>query len=620
MQSAVDLSQSLDSSRLAALLAEVDAAPTIVNISRARRAVGNRAVEFAAVRLRLACLSSFTFEPLRDALLLQALRAGVAIEPYVAPIGQFDQELIQPDSGLARFAPDAVIIAITLPDVCPALYEEFGSLAPKTAHALVDDWMARLRSALRAFRQRHAARLFIQNYETPAWLALGLADRGAAVSQAAIIRRANEMLEALATEVSNAYVMNYDGLVAQEGRRRWADPRMALYARIPLAPANYWRLAGFYVRHLRPLLGLSRKVLVLDADNTLWGGIVGDVGVGGIALGPDFPGNAYVALQKRVLDLHRRGVVLCLASKNEPDSVREVFDHHPAMVLRAEHFSAMRVNWLPKHENVRAIARELNLGLDSFVFVDDSPVECDLMRSALPQVQSVCLPKEPAELPGAIETLDCFDQWHISDEDRERGALYRAEAGRRELQSAAPDMAAFYRQLQMRMTVAVDDPADAGRAAQMAARTNQFNMHTLRYTEDDVRRFMSADDAEVATLSLADRFGDNGVVGLAVVLKGPAAWTVRVLLLSCRVIGRSVEQCFVTWIALRARQAGAGRLVGEFVPTARNKPFENFYASCGFTLEAAEGELQRWTLPLGRADLTIPDWMTVVPRTRGVKQ
>jgi len=573
---------SSDPARAAAALAEVDACPTVANIARTARELLPHRAALAAVPLRVACLSSFTFDPIRPALELQGLHAGFALETYVAPFGQAEQELIDQASGLTSFKADVVLVAIRLQDVCPALYERFNALAAGEAEQLVRHWIVRLQGALDAFRKRSSAHVLIQNYDRPAAPALGIADAKAATSQFAVIDDANAALTVLADSFDNVRVMDYDTLVARYGRRDWIDPRMALFARIPVAPKHDWALAGFYVRHLRPLYGLSKKALVLDADNTLWGGVVGDVGLGGIALGPDYPGNAYVAFQRRVLDLYHRGVVLCLASKNEPGAVEEVLEKHPEMVLRTKHFAAMRVNWSPKPDNVRQMADALNLGLDSFVFIDDSPVECEMMRTALPQVLSITLPAEPAAYAGVIESLDCFDQWTVSGEDRQRGQLYRAEARRRESRSAAVDLPTFYRRLRMKMTLSIDEPMHVSRAAQMTNRTNQFNMHTIRCTEDDIRRFMDAPDHHVFTLALADRFGDNGIVGLAVVIHRPDTWCLHMFLMSCRVLGRTVEQTFIGWIAGQARAAGADQLVGEFVPTAKNKPFAGFYESCGF--------------------------------------
>ncbi|MFH1417411.1 MAG: HAD-IIIC family phosphatase [Planctomycetota bacterium] len=600
-----------DAVQAAAVLAEVDARPTIVNITRAARQLDALRAGLARVPLRLGVLASFTFEPIQPALGLQALRAGIGADVYVGPFGRFEQEMIDPASGLAAFKPDVVLLAVRLADVCPALYDSFNSLDGKTASAIVDEWIERLRAAMVTFRQQSSATILVQNYDLPATLALGIADAQAAPSQRAVIARANEALSGLAASMENVRTMDYDALVAQHGRIRWQDPRTAFFARIPVAAEYYWPLAGFYVRHIRPLCGLTKKVIVLDADNTLWGGVVGDVGLDGIALGHDYPGNAFVAFQSRILDLHRRGIVLCIASKNEPGTVEEVLDKHPDVVLRSEHFAAMRVNWQPKPENVKQLAEDLNLGLDSFVFMDDSAVECEMMRTVLPQVLTVHLPEEPAAYAGIVEALDCFDQWSISDVDRQRGQLYKAEVSRRELQTSVLDMPTFYRQLEMRMTLFVDHKPHIARASQMTNRTNQFNMHTIRCTEDDIRGFATDPDVNVFTLVLADRFGDNGVVGLAVVRRSSDEWVLHIFLMSCRVLGRTVEQGFVGWIAERARAAGAKVLVAEFVPTVKNKPFAAFYQDRGFVEAERVGDAQHWRWALDEADTTTPDWLAV---------
>lgn len=592
--------------------------PGIALVAATLRTLHSVRETIAPVRQRIAVAGTFTLDALRAALDLQALRAGINAEWFFAPYGQVEQELIDPASGISQFKPDTVIVAARLMDGAPALYNAFNSLSPHDADALVTDYTTRLVSALTAFRAHSSALLLIQNWELPARPALGIADASAAMSQIALIQRANDQLRAAIARLPDAYIMDYDALIARVGRDAWSDPRMAYFARIPVAPAHYWILTGFYVAHLRPLLGLSKKVLCLDADHTLWGGVVGDVGLEGIALGPDYPGNAYVAFQQRVLDLHRRGVVLALCSKNEPASVLDVLDRHPGMVLRREHFAALRINWEPKPANLQAIAAELNLGLDSFVFLDDSPVECDLVRTTLPEVTAIALPSEPAAYPGAIDALDCFDQWTLSEEDRRRGELYRAESQRRELQTVTMDLPTFYRQLQMTLTIAVDQPMHAARAAQLAARTNQFNMNTVRCSEDDIRRWMASPDHHVVTAALADRFGDNGIIGLAVIHRGPTEWMLDMLLMSCRILGRTVEQSFVRWLAAQARAAGATSLAARFVPTPKNQPFTGFYESCGFARCDEAGGAIGWTLSLASADTTTPDWINVTRESEDV--
>lgn len=594
------------------MLDQVHRRPTLAGIAQAARLLLPHAEPLSTLSLRIGCVASFTIDPLRPAIELQALRDGLALETYLAPFGQFDRELIDPSSGLSRFNADVVLVAIRLADVCPDIYDAFNSLTADAARKLLDEWFTRLESALRTFRERCGAYLLVMNYEQPVSPSLGLADRTTACSQSAILHDANKRLDEMVASLGSARVMDYDALVARHGRESWPDRRNALYARIPIAPNYYWHFAGFVQRYIRPLRGLTRKVLVLDADHTLWGGVLGDVGQEGIALGPDYPGNAYVAFQRRVLELYHRGVVLCLASKNQPGSVEAALEQHPAMVLRPRHFAAMRVNWEPKPRNLQSMAEELNLGIDSFVFVDDSEVECELVLRTLPRVRTVPLPREPADYTAVIDALDCFDQFAISAEDRQRGELYRAEADRRQLQQAVVDMPTFYRRLEMKITLTVNDARQIARASQMTQRTNQFNMNTRRCTEDEIRACMNSPSHEVVTLALADRFGDNGVVGLAILEKSAPDWVLSQFLMSCRVLGRTVEQAFIAWIARRAREAGAHGLVGLFVPTAKNKPFAGFYVSCGFAAAGSRDGVERFTLALAAADTKIPDWIEVI--------
>lgn len=594
------------------ILEGVAQSPTLVKINQAARLLPTLQEMLGRVSIRISCLSSFTFEPLKNALELQGAAAGFAISAHVAPFGRFEQELIDPNSQTAMFEPHVVLLTVRLRDGMPSLYEEFNGLTASDSTAMLEEWFSRLESSLRSFRTRTRAHVLIQNYEVPVNPSMGLAEDSGGHSQTALIQAANARLRTLARSIENTHVMDYDALIARVGREVWCDDRMRLFARIPVASAHYWRLAGFYVRHLRPLYGLAKKVLVLDADHTLWGGVVGDVGVHGIQLGHDFPGNAFVEFQKKILDLHRRGVVLAIASKNEPAIVEQVLSEHSDMVLKREHFSAMRVNWKPKPDNLREIAAELNLGIDSFVFIDDSPVECELMRKTLPEVLTIQLPKDPAGYPRVADHLDCFDQWTVSEEDRRRGALYRAESERKQLQANVIDMPTFYRQLEMRMTVYINDESHVARASQMTNRTNQFNMHTQRCSEDDIRRFMNDGEHELVTVALADRFGDNGVIGMTLIHREAECWRLPQFLMSCRVLGRTIEHTLLRWIAHRAKVVGAQRITAEFVPTAKNKPFAGFYGECGLRQTAMSGDIQLWELGLDDEIEPLPEWIELI--------
>ena len=594
------------------ILDALDAAPGPMQMAKAAARFDEMAAVLSARDVRLACLSSFTFEPLVMPLRLAALRAGLRTNCWTAPFDQSIKTLLDQNAGLDAFEPNVVLLADRLADRVPELYDGCGVQRADEIATKVSAQLDQLAGALAAFRRRHDAIILIQLYERPTFSVAARAEVNQPGSQIAIWRDAIERVRRLAEETRNCCAIDYDELVAFHGRSRWTDPRTELFGRIPIAAGHYWHYAKFIVRHLVPLAGLSKKAVVLDADNTLWGGIVGDDGPDGLHMGHDFPGNAYIRFQRRLLALQERGILLCIASKNEPGVVERLIETHPDILLRPEHFACIQANWNPKPDNLRRIAAILNIGTDAMVFIDDSAVECALMRETVPEVLTVQLPQDPARYASVLESLDCFDQFHSSAEDINRGAMYRAEAGRRQFAEAATDLPTFYRGLDMRLTLHLDDPRTARRLAQMTQRTNQFNMNTIRCTEDDICGLIDASDRSVVALALCDRFGDAGIVGMAVLREAGDDRVLDMLLMSCRVLGRTIETTFLRWLGGWARARGSQRLIGIYAPTPRNRPFGSFYADAGFTSgEAPDAAVQHWEWALEAADTSIPEWFQI---------
>jgi FkbH-like protein len=331
------------------------------------------------------------------------------------------------------------------------------------------------------------------------------------------------------------------------------------------------------------------KVIALDADNTLWGGIIGEDGMNGIALGPEYPGNAFVAFQRRLLEFQQRGFILVLCSKNNPADLDEVLQKHPHQVLRSEHFAARRVNWEPKPRNLVALAEELNLGLNSFVFVDDSDHECAVVRHELPQVEVVQTPQSPIAVPSCLDRVARLEILSLTAEDRAKTTMYVQERLRRELlQSVNPDggnVVDYLRSLQMRMRICFDEPKQLARLSQLTLKTNQFNLTTRRYDERQVQDFLESPDWLVAHFSLADVFGDSGVVGLAIAHRtSPVRAELDTFLMSCRVIGRGAETAFLEAVLARLKSDGIEEVVAEFLPTSKNALVKDFLPSHGFTM------------------------------------
>ncbi|MFG2926095.1 HAD-IIIC family phosphatase [Streptomyces sp. NPDC048305] len=353
-------------------------------------------------------------------------------------------------------------------------------------------------------------------------------------------------------------------------------------------------------------LGRARKCLVLDLDHTLWGGVVGDDGVAALKIGGAYPGSAHAELQSLAKDLSRQGVLLAVASKNDDAVARDAVATHPDMVLTADDFSAFRADWNPKPGNVSSVAGALNIGTDAMVFVDDNPAERGLMEHQLPEVAVVPLPADPAGYAAALARGGWFNQLALTDEDRERGALYRARARREEARADAVSVEDYLRELDTAITVEAYGTLNAGRIVQLFGKTNQFNLTGLRYGADDVARRVETGEAAFFGVRAADAFGDNGLVGaLALVREPDGDWTIENFVLSCRVFSRNIEDTVVGLVLRAARDAGAPGVRGRHVPTAKNGRFADFYPALGFT--GAGGEF--------RHDLTrlaeLPDWVAV---------
>jgi FkbH-like protein len=333
------------------------------------------------------------------------------------------------------------------------------------------------------------------------------------------------------------------------------------------------------------------KVIAVDADNTLWGGIIGEDGMHGIALGPDYPGNAYVAFQRRLLQYQQRGFVLALCSKNNEADVLEVLRDHPHQVLRERHFAAIAVNWEPKPGNLQRIAEELGLGLESFVFVDDSLHECGAVRAALPIVDVVPAPANPIELPTCLDRIGRLEILTLTKEDQQKTQMYVEQRQRAQLEAASTDLESYLQSLHMEMHVTLNDSRHVARIAQLTQKTNQFNLTTRRYTEDAIARLIEADDSIVATFSLRDIFGDSGLVGIALLRVESTTAVLDSFLLSCRVIGRRAESAFFNTLLRVLRARGVDRVRGEFIPTAKNKLAESFLTDHAFA--ASDGAYER---------------------------
>lgn len=580
---------------LADILEAVERRPTTASYLETVKRVEHLRDQLRPVRVAL--LATFTISPLVPFLKVEAARQGFAADVYVGPFDGTQQELLSPTSQCVQHRPDVVFVAQLLEDLCPPLTRDFLALSARDVDGYIDEVISKIVASLTAFRQVSAARMVMHNFALPQVPLLGIHEPMSAASQTDAIWRLNRRLVEAVGTIPDAFVMDFNAAAAFVGHRQWYDDKMLHLARTPLSAQALPVLARRHATFLRALLSSPRKCLVLDLDDTLWGGVVAERGLEGIDLGFTFPGNVYRAFQTFLLQLHRRGVLLAISSKNNRADVDDVFDRHPDMVLAREHFSAVRINWRPKPENLAEIAAELNIGLDSLVFFDDNPAECALMRQSLPQVLTLQAPADATKSPQVLIDSAAFERVSLTQEDLQRGAMYQQQT-RRQQARAAGTLDDFLRGLEMTATIRPLDQFAFPRVLDLLHKTNQFNLTTRRYSATELTA-MAADPAHaVFSLQLADRFGDNGIVGVAIMRVVERVAQLDSLLLSCRVIGRTAETALLAFVAEWARKQGALVLEGEFVPTPKNAPAADFLRLHGFTKVAGNGRGDHWTLDL----------------------
>ena len=412
-----------------------------------------------------------------------------------------------------------------------------------------------------------------------------------------------------ARDRQNVYVLDYNALIARRGHAAWHDERKWLSAAMPIAAGELIHLAREWMRFLHPITGRVCKVLAVDLDNTLWGGVIGEDGIDGIKLDDNYPGAAYRALQRAILDLHRRGVILAICSKNNRADAMEVIEKHPGMLLRPAHFASIRINWADKAANLREIAAELNVGIDSVAFLDDNPAEREWIRSELPQVTVIELPSDPMLFAQALRDCPQFERLELTEEDASRGRFYAEQRMRMESRQGAASLEDFYRSLDMRVKIEPVDARTLPRAAQLTQKTNQFNLTTHRYNEQQLAEMIASPHFQAFTLQVIDRFGDNGVVGVALLRYEGDVCEIDTFLLSCRVIGRTVETAFLAALAAHAAGRGA-KLTGWFVPTKKNAPAADFYDRHGFARVRERDESVLWELDLRDHSILCPAWIS----------
>lgn len=533
--------------------------------------------------LSISVLRNITVEPMEPFLRYLALELGLAASIKLGGFDTVYQDAVGGNNDLLSQATDCVLVFLRLEGLSPELARNFAAMSADDIAAEEARIEAHVKAVVQGIRAQSKAMILWHGFEPPINPALGIYDAQTGQGQSAVVARLNDSLRRIMADTPSAYLVDMASCMLRLGADGFYDQRLWHIGRIPYTRQAMREIALQDFKFIRPLLGKNKKCLVLDCDNTLWGGIIGEDGLGGIGLGQSHPGSAYLDLQQEVVNLFHRGVIIALCSKNNPDDVWQVFGQHPDMVLKKEHIAAWRINWQDKAGNLRELAQELNIGLDALVFVDDSEFEVGAVRQLLPEVTVIHLAKENAvNHANTLAACGLFDTLTLSDEDRKRGQMYKAQVERADLMARSPDMAEYLESLEMTAQVRLADAISIPRLAQQTQKTNQFNLTTRRYSEADIQSLAESEDSDVISLRLSDRFGDSGIVGTCILRYDQGRAVFDTLLMSCRALGRGVEEVLLHQALSLAKQKRCTLAVGEYYATPKNTQVADFFARQGF--------------------------------------
>jgi FkbH-like protein len=530
---------------------------------------------------KMLVLSSFTLNLLEAPLGLQLASHQRFLISEFAPYQQWEMLLHHPETIVEKKV-DVVQIFLHLEDVLPAL----------SNNSILDEdfiveqstlFFERLKKAISAFRAQSQTPIVLNSFIAMLRGIERFASNNFNNSKYSAIESLNSQIAALSEECNNLYIYDYANLVSDIGRNNWFDVANYYHTLSPISLTGMKFLAEDLSKFYRALFQPREKVLVLDLDNTLWGGIIGEDGPNGIKIRDGHLGESFKAFQSTIKGLQETGIILAIASKNNEEDVKEVFNIYPDMPLKWADFIVTRINWLDKSANIVDIASTLNVGLDSIVFVDDNPLECERVRTALPEVTVVHLGNEPHSFIDQLLDAANLFPLKITHEDKIRSDSYRSESKRNESKCSTIDENEFLSSLELVIEIGPPEPNEYDRVVQLINKTNQFNLTTKRYQLDDVTEVLSSPDAELSVVRARDKFGDYGLIGVQILRFSKADCIIDTFLMSCRILGRSIEDSMLFFAKNVAKRRNSKKLIGQFIPTKKNMLVVDFYITSGFS-------------------------------------
>jgi FkbH-like protein len=537
-------------------------------------------------KIRISILSSFTLNGIEEIFQVKCDEKNISSNTFLAGYNQYNQEILDPHSQLYQFQPNLTFLILDTRSILEDLWYFSYSIDEQQRENFIEKKFKEIKNLITLFLKTSNSKLIISNFFIPIHSSYGIFETKSNFGLQKMINTLNNNLQDYIQNLDSVYLFDMNGFISKHGENNVFDPKQFLFGDIKISLDFIPYLVNDLMGYVIATLGMSKRCIVLDLDNTLWGGIIGEDKFDGIKLGSDPSGKAFVEFQKYLLGLHNRGILLAINSKNNFDDAIKVIEEHPDMILKKEHFASIKINWNDKVSNIKEISDELNFGLENFVFFDDDPLNREFMKSSLPQVLTVDLPTDPSKYVGTIQEMNEFNLLKITDEDNQRGVMYSQQRDRKTLEKSSDNIEDFLKNMDLKITIKKADSFTIPRISQLILKTNQFNLTTKRYSLEEIQKMSQNDDILIGCVQVEDKFGDNGITAAFIVEKnGRAEWILDTFLLSCRVMGRQIEKSILAYIIKIAKQNNVDKIIANFIPTKKNQPIENFLPNCGFKKE-----------------------------------
>ena len=537
-------------------------------------------------KINVGILASFSLNGLEETLRVKCAQKGIDCRTYVGDYNQYNQEILKSDSKLFQFNPQLTFLILDIRHILGELYFLPYSISASERKEFVETKVDEIKKLVETFLDNSNSKLVITNFQIPVYSPYGINEQKEDFGMKQLVYEINNRIRHELKDQPLVFIYDFNEFVMKFGEYNVFNYQDYFFGDIKISIDYIPKFADELLGYVNAIMGITKKCIVLDLDNTLWGGIIGEDGFDNIKLGDNAVGRSFVEFQKRLLALNQRGIILAINSKNNFEDVMEVIKKHPSMILREDNFASMKINWNDKVTNLQEISKELNIGLDSMVFFDDELINQEFVKTSLPEVLVVELPNDSSQFAQIITKMKEFDVLKITEEDVKRNEMYLVQKKRTELKKEIVDFDEFLKQMNIEVNIKKADSFTIPRISQLTLKTNQFNLTTKRYQQEEISSFSSDKNRIVECAQVSDKFGDNGITGVYIIEKKDSKeWIIDTFLLSCRIMGRKVEEGMLYQIVEKAKNLGIKKIKGKFIPTKKNKPAENFYSDYGFKKE-----------------------------------